>query len=89
MTCQRQMIAIYRTRLIGMLSHVHMFFFSNVWTFFCQLFIIVECFRFIIVSARRDGRVVEGGSLENYCGATHRGFESLSLRCCLHYDFCA
>ena len=29
---------------------------------------------------RRDGRAVEGGSLENYCGVTHRGFESLSLR---------
>lgn len=28
----------------------------------------------------RDGRVVEGGGLENRCGATHRGFESLSLR---------
>jgi hypothetical protein len=24
--------------------------------------------------------VVEGGGLENRCGATHRGFESLSLR---------
>ena len=30
----------------------------------------------------RDGRVVYGGSLENCCGiASHRGFESLSLRC--------
>jgi hypothetical protein len=28
----------------------------------------------------RDGRVDEGGGLENRCGATHRGFESLSLR---------
>jgi hypothetical protein len=28
----------------------------------------------------RDGRVDEGGCLENSCGATHRGFESLSLR---------
>ena len=26
------------------------------------------------------GRVVEGGSLENCSGATHRGFESLTLR---------
>jgi hypothetical protein len=30
--------------------------------------------------AWRDGRVDEGGGLENRCGATHRGFESLSLR---------
>ncbi len=29
---------------------------------------------------RRDGRVDYGGGLENRCGATHRGFESLSLR---------
>ena len=29
-----------------------------------------------------DGRVVEGGGLENRCGATHRGFESLSIRMC-------
>ena len=28
----------------------------------------------------RDVRVVDGGSLENCCGETHRGFESLSLR---------
>ena len=28
----------------------------------------------------RDGRVVDGGGLENRCGVTHRGFESLSLR---------
>ena len=26
----------------------------------------------------RDVRVVDGGSLENCCGETHRGFESLS-----------
>jgi hypothetical protein len=31
-------------------------------------------------AARRDGRVDYGGGLENRCGATHRGFESLSLR---------
>ena len=31
---------------------------------------------------RRDGRVDYGGGLENRCGATHRGFESLSLRLC-------
>lgn len=29
---------------------------------------------------RRLGRVVDGGSLENCCTATYRGFESLSLR---------
>ena len=29
---------------------------------------------------RRDGRVDEGATLEMWCGATHRGFESLSLR---------
>ena len=29
---------------------------------------------------RRDVRAVEGGSLENYWGASPRGFESLSLR---------
>ncbi len=28
----------------------------------------------------RDGRADDGGGLENRCGATHRGFESLSLR---------
>ncbi len=28
----------------------------------------------------RCGRVVDGGSLENCCAATHRGFESLRLR---------
>ena len=37
-----------------------------------------------ILSARyyywRGVRVVEGGGLENRCGATHRGFESLPLR---------
>ena len=32
------------------------------------------------LNLRRDGRVVECGSLENYCAATYRGFESLSLR---------
>ncbi len=31
---------------------------------------------------RRDGRAVDGGGLENRCGASHRGFESLSLRQC-------
>ena len=30
--------------------------------------------------ARRDGRVVECGGLENRCTARYRGFESLSLR---------
>ncbi len=29
---------------------------------------------------RRVGRVVECGSLENYCTARYRGFESLTLR---------
>ena len=29
---------------------------------------------------RRVGRVVECGSLENYCAAMYRGFESLTLR---------
>ena len=29
---------------------------------------------------RRNGRVVDGGSLENCCTATYRGFESLFLR---------
>ena len=29
---------------------------------------------------RRDGRAAYGACLENRCGATHRGFESLSLR---------
>ena len=29
---------------------------------------------------RRVGRVVECGSLENYCAARYRGFESLTLR---------
>src|SRR5262245_43521806 len=29
---------------------------------------------------RRGGRVDEGGRLEIYCGATHRGFESHPLR---------
>ncbi len=29
---------------------------------------------------RRVGREVECGGLENRCGATHRGFESLTLR---------
>ena len=32
------------------------------------------------VYIRRDGRVVEGATLEMWCGETHRGFESLSLR---------
>ena len=36
-------------------------------------------------AARRDGRVDEGGGLENRCGATHRGFESLSLRLIISY----
>ena len=31
-------------------------------------------------TSRRDGRVDEGATLEMWCGATHRGFESLSLR---------
>ena len=29
---------------------------------------------------RRVGRVVDCGSLENYCAAMYRGFESLTLR---------
>src|SRR5574344_1647101 len=29
---------------------------------------------------RRDGRAVEGATLEMWCGETHRGFESHSLR---------
>ncbi len=32
------------------------------------------------VRYRRDDRVVDGACLENRCGETHRGFESLSLR---------
>ncbi len=40
---------------------------------------MVECLR-LGREARRDGRVDEGGGLENRCRATYRGFESLSLR---------
>jgi hypothetical protein len=37
--------------------------------------------RFYYLSApRRSGRAVEGGGLENRCGASHRGFKSLLLR---------
>jgi hypothetical protein len=44
--------------------------------------LMVECHRlgWEGTGAWRDGRVDEGGGLENRCGATHRGFESLSLR---------
>ena len=35
---------------------------------------------YIKETSRRDGRVDEGATLEMWCGATHRGFESLSLR---------
>ena len=34
----------------------------------------------IIALQRRDGRVVEGATLEMWCTARYRGFESLSLR---------
>ena len=33
-----------------------------------------------LIPLRRNGRVVDGGSLENCCTATYRGFESLFLR---------
>ncbi len=33
-----------------------------------------------VIEAGRSGRAVECGGLENRCGATHRGFESLLLR---------
>lgn len=36
--------------------------------------------RVLRVGFWRCGRVVDGGSLENCCAATHRGFESLRLR---------
>ena len=36
-------------------------------------------FLFLPIS-RRVGRVVECGSLENYCAVRYRGFESLTLR---------
>ena len=35
---------------------------------------------FTIKGSRRDGRVVEGGGLENRCPERDRGFESYSLR---------
>ena len=37
-------------------------------------------FFLFLPSLRRVGRVVECGSLENYCAAMYRGFESLTLR---------
>ena len=42
-------------------------------------FLNIMCYIKTIVSWR-DGRVDEGATLEMWCGATHRGFESLSLR---------
>jgi hypothetical protein len=35
---------------------------------------------------RRDGRVDYGACLENRCGISHRGFESLSLRFLMNID---
>lgn len=37
-------------------------------------------FFLFLPSLWRVGRVVECGSLENYCAAMYRGFESLTLR---------
>ena len=37
-------------------------------------------FFLFLSSSWRVGRVVECGSLENYCAAMYRGFESLTLR---------
>jgi hypothetical protein len=34
----------------------------------------------LVIRLRRDGRVVDYSSLENYRTARYRGFESLSLR---------
>ena len=55
------------------------FFLCNALNFFERFFCRKEKTSTFAI-ARRDGRVVECGGLENRCTARYRGFESLSLR---------
>ena len=62
---------------------IFLFFFQQYLFFSTKTFLSFQKI-FYFCRARRDGRVVDCGGLENRCTERYRGFESLSLRSLIH-----